>query len=307
MDAQVARFRADLEALTGGPPERLGLAVSGGPDSLALLLLAGAAYPGRVQAATVDHGLRLEGAAEAACVASLCAAMDVPHATLRAGMTAASNIQAAARECRYALLTSWLGEIGAAFLATAHHLDDQAETLVMRLARGAGLAGLSGIRAFNPPLVRPLLGWRREELAALVREAGIEPAEDPSNKDERFDRVRVRVHLAEAGWLPPGPLARSAAALAEAEEAMQWMAARLWEERIARRGDGFAFDPAGLPAELRRRLVLSILAAIGGGTPRGDEATRLLAALAAGATVTLAGVKCAGGPLWRFTPAPPRR
>src|ERR1044071_7669487 len=131
MEEQVARFRADLEALTGGPPERLGVAVSGGPDSLALLLLAHAAYPGRVHAATVDHGLRPESAAEAAFVAGLCGARDIPHATLRAEMQERSNIQAAARARRYALLTQWLGGIGAQFLATAHHLDDQAETLLM--------------------------------------------------------------------------------------------------------------------------------------------------------------------------------
>src|ERR1700712_1015430 len=158
MNEQAARFRADLEALTGGTPERLGLAVSGGPDSLALLLLAHAAYPGQVHAATVDHGLRPEGAAEAAFVAGICGALDIRHATLRAEMRETSNIQAAARARRYALLKAWIGEIGALFLATAHHLDDQAETLVMRLSRGSGLSGLSGIRAVNPPLVRPLLG-----------------------------------------------------------------------------------------------------------------------------------------------------
>src|SRR5580765_3765844 len=123
MERQIARFRADLEALTGGAPERLGLAVSGGPDSLALLLLANAAYPGRVHAATVDHGLRPEGAAEAAFVAGICGELAIPHATLRAEMRETSNIQAAARARRYALLGQWVAEIGAAFLATAHHLD----------------------------------------------------------------------------------------------------------------------------------------------------------------------------------------
>src|SRR5690349_12463072 len=104
MEEQVARFRADLEALTGGAPERLGVGVSGGPDSLALLLLAAAAWPGRVEAATVDHGLRAESAAEAAFVAGLCAQLGVPHRTLHAGMEATSNLQAAARARRYALL-----------------------------------------------------------------------------------------------------------------------------------------------------------------------------------------------------------
>ena len=307
MEEQVARFRADLEALTGGPPDRLGVAVSGGPDSLALLLLAGAAYPGRVHAATVDHGLRPEGAAEAAFVAGLCGQLGIPHATLCAGMRETSNVQAAARARRYALLAQWAGEIGAAFLATAHHLDDQAETLVMRLSRGAGLSGLSAIRAVNATIVRPLLGWRRQELAAIVRAAGIEPVADPSNADERFDRVRVRRRLAETDWLAPEPLARSAGALAEADAALEWMTERLWRERVEAVPDGFTLDPGGLPAELRRRLVLAILAAMGRPAPRGEAVTRLLVTLGAGGSATLAEVRCAGGALWRFTPAPPRR
>jgi tRNA(Ile)-lysidine synthase len=303
MEELAARFRADLEALTGAAPARLGLAVSGGPDSLALLLLAHAAYPGRVHAATVDHGLRAESAAEAAFVAGLCGELGVPHVTLAANMTDKVNVQAAARARRYALLGRWAGEVKAGCLLTAHHLDDQAETLVMRLLRGSGLAGLSGVRAVNPPLVRPLLGWRREELAAVVRAAGVDPVVDPSNQDERFDRARIRRRLAEAQWLDPAPLARSAAALAEAEDALEWAVERLWRERV----DGLTLDPAGLPAELRRRLVLRLLAAIGGPAPRGEEVGRLLATLDGGGTATLAGVKCVGGKRWRFAPAPPRR
>jgi tRNA(Ile)-lysidine synthase len=303
MEELAARFRADLEALTGAAPARLGVAVSGGPDSLALLLLAHAAYPGRVHAATVDHGLRAESAAEAAFVARLCGELDVPHATLAANMTDKVNVQAAARARRYALLGRWAGEVEAGCLLTAHHLDDQAETLVMRLLRGSGLSGLSGVRAVNPPVVRPLLGWRRDELAAVVRAAGLDPVADPSNQDERFDRARIRRRLAEAPWLDPAPLARSAAALAEAEDALEWSVERLWHERV----DGLTLDPAGLPAELRRRLVLRLLAAIGGPAPRGEEVGRLLVTLDRGGTATLAGVKCVGGKLWRFALAPPRR
>jgi tRNA(Ile)-lysidine synthase len=303
MEELAARFRADLEALTSAAPARLGLAVSGGPDSLALLLLAHAAYPGRVHAATVDHGLRAESAAEAAFVAGLCGELGVPHVTLAANMTDKVNVQAAARARRYALLGRWAGEVKAGCLVTAHHLDDQAETLVMRLLRGSGLAGLSGVRAVNPPLVRPLLGWRRDELAAVVRAARVDPVADPSNQDERFDRARIRRLLAEAQWLDPAPLARSAAALAEAEDALEWAVERLWRERV----DGLTLDPAGLPAELRRRLVLRLLATIGGPPPRGEEVGRLLATLDGGGTATLAGVKCVGGKRWRFAPAPPRR
>jgi tRNA(Ile)-lysidine synthase len=205
------------------------------------------------------------------------------------------------------MLERWIGEVGAPFLATAHHLDDQAETLVMRLSRGAGLSGLSAIRAANATVVRPLLGWRRQELAAIVRAARLDPVADPSNEDERFDRARVRRRLAETAWLAPEPLARSAGALAEANEAVEWMVERLWRERVEAAPDGFTLDPADLPVEIRRRLVLAVLAEMGRPAPRGEEVTRLLVTLGAGGTATLVEIKCAGGRSWRFTPAPPRR
>lgn len=307
MNESLARFRADLEKVAQALPERVGVAVSGGPDSLALLLLAADALPNRVLAATVDHGLRPESAAEAEFVASLCAGRGVPHAVLGADMTPGPNLHAVARARRYALLDGWALENRLDCVLTAHHLDDQAETLVMRLLRGAGVGGLAGIRARKEDgriaVLRPLLAWRRAELLDVVRIAGIEPVRDPSNLDERFDRARIRRHLADTDWLDPEPLARSAAALAEAEAALDWATERLFEERF----DGTAFDPTGIPAELRRRLVLGILRASGGPAPRGEQVTRLLAQLERGGTGTLAGVKCAGGTLWRFAPAPPRR
>ena len=132
-----ARFAADLAALWAGKG-KLGLAVSGGPDSLALLLLARAALPGRVEAATVDHGLRPESADEAVMVAAVCARLGVPHRTLAVDV-AQGNIQAQARAARYAALAVWMGEQGIEALATAHHADDQAETLLLRLNRGSGV------------------------------------------------------------------------------------------------------------------------------------------------------------------------
>jgi len=307
-----ARFRADLAALTGDAAGAFGVAVSGGPDSLALLLLAHAALPGRVHAATVDHGLRPESAAEAAMVAGLCAALGVPHATLAADAPIEGNLQSAARALRYRLLAAWAARSGLAFLLTAHHADDQAETLLMRLGRGAGLPGLSGIRAGTDiaglAIARPLLGWRREALAGIVRAAGLDPVADPSNDDDRFDRARLRKRIAEDGWIDPLPLARSAAALAEADAALDWAVDRLAGERVSPCADGFVLDPADIPAELRRRLVLRILALLGpADPPRGEALQRLLAALEGGATATLAGVKCAGGPVWRFAAEPPRR
>jgi len=309
--AGVDRFRADVEALTGPAPGLLGVAVSGGPDSLALLLLACAAFPGGVRAATVDHQLRPESAAEAAFVHDICARLAIPHATLAAGDAIAGNVQAGARALRYRLLAGWAAAEGTGWLLTAHHRDDQAETLLMRLQRGSGLAGLAGIRAateiFGLRVARPLLGWSRAELADLVAAAGLEAVQDPGNRDERYDRARLRRRLGEADWIDPAPLARSAQALAEAEAALEWSVERLIEERVEAAPGGLAFDPAGIPAELRRRALLRLLALlVPADPPRGDAVQRLLAALETGATATLAGVKCEGGPIWRLTPEPPR-
>lgn len=311
----VARFRADAESLTGAGPVTLGVAVSGGPDSLALLLLAHAAFPGGVQAATVDHHLRAESADEASYVADVCKTLNVPHVILDAKVAQdKASVQRAAREARYDVLAGWMKTEGIEWLATAHHVDDQAETLVMRLLRGSGVGGLAGVRRSgrvpggSAHLIRPLLGWRHGELAAIVEAAGVAPVADPSNLDERFDRPRIRRRLAEAKWIDPAALARSANALAEADAALEWAVGRLFEERTQKDAKGLSLDPTDLPTELRRRLLLRLLRALApSAAPRGEEVSRLIATLEAGGTTTLAGVKCSGGGCWRFVAAPPRR
>jgi tRNA(Ile)-lysidine synthase len=314
--AAVDRFRQNMADLSM-PPGPFGIAVSGGPDSIALLLLAAAAFPREVRAATIDHGLRDEAAAEAAFVAGVCRSIGVQHAILAASVDRShASLQQQARIARYATLAAWLADSGLDVLATAHHADDQAETLLMRLLRGSGVGGLAGIRACGPLpegapgqiVIRPLLGWRRDELAALVAGAGLTAVDDPSNRDPRFDRVRMRSRLAGTDWLDPTALARSAAALAESDAALEWSASRLADERIAAVANGFRLNPSGIPDELRRRLVLHILQQLGqGGLPRGEDVARLLDRLRAGGTATLAGVKCTGGESWSFAPAPPRR
>ena len=308
---QVELFRRDLRTLAGPAPEAFGVAVSGGPDSLALLLLAEGAFPGQVEAATVDHRLRPEAAAEAAFVHDLCARRGIAHATLT-GPAIQGNLQAGARALRYQLLAGWARERGLAFLLTAHHQDDQAETLLMRLQRGAGLAGLVGIRPRagieGIEVLRPLLGWRRAELAWIVADAGLTAVEDPSNRDDRFDRARLRKHLAEADWLDAPSLARSAGALLEAEAALDWTVEQMIAERTEAAANGLTFNASELPAELRRRALLRLLALLApADPPRGEAVQRLLAALEAGETATLAGVKCEGGAIWRLSPAPPHR
>jgi tRNA(Ile)-lysidine synthase len=264
------------------------------PDTALVSRLANdleAAFPGLVEAATVDHRLRPESAAEAAFVGEICAARGIAQATLT-GPAIGGNVQAGARALRYRLLADWARERSLAFILTAHQQDDQAETLLMRLQRGAGLAGLAGIRP-------------RAEIAAA---AGLNPVQDPSNSDERYDRARLRKRLAAADWLDAPALARSAAALAEAETALDWTVERLIAERVEAARDGLTFAAADLPAELRRRALLRLLALlIPADPPRGDAVQRLLGLLEAGETATLGGVKCEGGPVWRLAPAPPRR
>lgn len=300
-----ARFLSSLDALAVPEGAAIGIAVSGGPDSLALLLLAAGARPGRVRAATVDHGLRREARAEADAVASLCARIGVPHDIL--AVSVAGSVQAGARTARYRALGGWCAGHGLPWLATAHHADDQAETLLMRMGRGAGLAGLAGVRATRPlregvTLIRPLLGWRKAELEAIAADAGLSPALDPSNADPAYDRTAARALLAGTPWLEAERLAASAAHLADAEAALQWATDRAFAERVA----GDRLDPAGLPAEIVRRLVLRLFAGFGE-APRGPELARLIAALQAGRTATLGSVKATPGAHWTFTPAPPRR
>jgi tRNA(Ile)-lysidine synthase len=305
---QVQRFRTDLAGLVGSRPVRLGIAVSGGPDSLALLLLAKAAFGGAPRAATVDHGLRAEAAAEADFVHHLCERLGIGHDILRPDFPITGNLQSKAREARYFLLERWRQAYELEWVATAHHSDDQAETLLMRMNRGSGIAGLSGVRKVTGKIIRPLLGWRRAELEQIVATAGLEAVDDPSNVDERFDRARLRRHLRSADWIDPLAFSRSAAALAQGEEALEWMAGRLWSERAQVAQDSIRLAVADLPAELRRRLVRRALETIYPGREfRGGDLTGFIAALEAGGAATLAGVKGEGGNLWRLALAPPRR
>jgi tRNA(Ile)-lysidine synthase len=305
------RFTADLDALVA-PGAPIGVAVSGGPDSLALLLLASEARPSLVEAASVDHRLRAESAAEVAAVARLCAELGVPHTVLEVEVAPGASLQAQARTARYAALQSWAEARGLSALATAHHRDDQAETVAMRLARGAGVAGLAAIRPSRPlgpdvTLVRPLLGWSKAELADIVDSAGIAAADDPSNRDPRHDRSRIRAALAKAEWLDRAALAATAHHLREADEALDWATARLCGERISTEGEAVVLDPEGLPAELLRRLLVKGFARFGAPRPRGPDLARATEALRCGRPATLSGLRLAPGRHWRIERESPRR
>jgi len=314
----VERFARDLVALSA-PGQRLGMAVSGGPDSLALLLLAAAARPGQVEAASVDHALRSESRAETEMVADLCRQLRVTHTILTAvwAEQPATAVQERARGARYGLLAEWVSARALDGLVTAHHADDQAETLVMRLNRGSGVRGLAGMRAVTTvpgstiPLLRPLLGWRRAELEAMCAAAGLAPAADPSNADEQYERIRIRRALSEAGWLDPEAIGRSAAYLASADSAIDWATDQEWNRAVTVRDGHIAYRPSAAPAEIVRRIVARAVAALaheGSGEPlRGRDLAPVIAALEAAGTATLRGVQCSGGLEWRFSQAPPRR
>lgn len=316
---EIDRFRAGLSAIWADRIEdgaaRLGVAVSGGPDSLGLLLLAHAALPGRVEAATVDHGLRPESAGEAGEVARVCAGLSVPHATLAVNV-APGNVQAEARLARYEAMAGWAAERGLAALATAHHADDQAETLLMRLNRASGVAGLAGARGRGRVpgtdllLLRPVLDWRRAELGGVVEAAGLVAAQDPSNANDRFDRVRIRKALADADWLDVAALARSAAHIAEADAALDWMAALEWRSCVKKEPMGLKYRPQA-PRAVILRVVARIVQELDGEEARdkvrGGAIARLVDGLSDGQPASIGNLVArpnAGG--WSFAKAPTR-
>lgn len=295
---------------------RFGVALSGGPDSVALLLLAAAATPGQVEAATVDHRLRPEARAEALWCADLCAKLDIPHSILTVERAIEGNIQSGARAARYALLQEWRAARGLDWLLTAHHADDQAETLLMRLNRGAGVSGLAGVRARNGTVLRPLLGWRRAELQAILDQVCLVACDDPSNRNRSYDRVRMRQAIAASDWIDVTSLSHASHHLSDAEAALSWTARQLENKYVVRdaRDDGAAIllgaPLADLPRELARRLLARALAAADPAiAPRGDALDRLLENMVARQKAMIGDLLVTPetpAPRWRIRPAPPR-
>lgn len=307
--AFLERFSFALGDLGVGDDDRIMLAVSGGPDSLAMLLLAGEKTPGRIVAATVDHKLRPEAAVEAAFVGDVCQNIGVRHVTLIPSKPIGGNIQSSARAVRYALLEEAADEHECAFIATAHHGDDQLETMLMRLARGSGLDGLAAIRSRYGRIIRPLLGFSKSELEEICIDAGVEPVRDPSNENPDFDRVIMRQWLAQS----PNPFDiaranRTAHALSDAAESLAWVVKGLAEQRIAGENAQIQCDARNLPRDLKRRLLLQCLSGLDPDLmPRGDAIDRLLADLESSKTTTIGDILCQGGEVWKFSAAPPRR
>jgi tRNA(Ile)-lysidine synthase len=277
-------------------------------------MLAASIAPGCVLAATVDHGLRRASADEATTVAAFCAQRGIVHTTLTVELGSGTALQERARAARYAALGEWAETQGLPAIAAAHHADDQAETLLMRLNRGAGVRGLAAMRAVATvpgypglALLRPLLGWRRSELARIVADAGISPVDDPSNRDARFERARLRQDLAGTPWLDAAAIAASASHLAEADAVIDWAADRALDA-ASLDGKTVRWAPDQVPRAIALRVLERIVVRLGGGTPRGSAVARWHDLLAAGEVATLAGVRGDGRePVWQFGAAPAPR
>jgi tRNA(Ile)-lysidine synthase len=313
-EAEIAALFAPLAG------QRALLAVSGGPDSVALMRLAakwlaegGASTGAMFFVATVDHGLRAESRAEAEATARWAEALALPHQILIwQGAKPRSRIQERARAARYALLHGHARTLGAGYLLTAHHADDQAETILFRLMRGSGIAGLSGmlsmIKQDDVVLYRPLLNIPKKALVDYC-EASAQPyVRDPSNENFAFARTWLRALLPpldEAG-LDAAGWARLGRRAARAEQALAAMAAQASAklEKIPL-NDGFYSRVAALrdmPEEILRRVIGAEIAALGSGGPLRLErleslAQDLCAAMAAGAIWhrTLGGVNLSVG------------
>ncbi|ACL60334.1 tRNA lysidine(34) synthetase TilS [Methylobacterium nodulans] len=307
------------------------LAVSGGPDSTALMGGAARLPPlVPVMVATVDHGLRPEAAAEAEAVARLAGRLGLPHRILAwTGPKPRTRLQEAARAARYRLLLDLAREQGAAALLTAHTLDDQAETVLMRLCAGSGPAGLGGIEPVRHlgglALVRPFLDLPKARLVATCAAEGWPFVVDPGNADARFARGRLRrvmPHLAAEG-LTAARLARLAERLRRNEAALA-AAADAALDALARPGarpGGMMLDARGLavlPEAVALRVLARAIATVVGGNARPARLERLedvlfgrlLPAIAAGGRLrcTLGGalLHLSGGSL-SLSPEPPRR
>jgi tRNA(Ile)-lysidine synthase len=272
-DEEANALFSGLENLRG-----LVLAISGGSDSTALLVIAARwvkrlRRPPKLLACTIDHGLRAEAAAEAVAVKRLARRLGVAHRTLHwRGKKPKTGLQEAARIARYGLLAEAAKRAGCEHILTAHTLDDQAETVLFRLARGSGLTGLAGM-AYASPLaaggdasifvVRPLLDIPKTRLLATLKAAGIGHSEDPTNRDPRYARTRLRTlmpHLVREG-LDARSLARLAARMRRAEATIEFAAAAAraalapgrWPERGPIAFDAVRFHD--LPAEVALRVL----------------------------------------------------
>jgi tRNA(Ile)-lysidine synthase len=289
------------------------LAVSGGPDSMALMylvkrwLIAGSRMAPAVWVATVDHRLRPESAMEAAFVAHHAKELGFSHMTLVwEAAKPGPGLQARARKARYDLMATYCVSNGISAMITAHTEDDRAETLLMRLRRGSGLDGLAAISEVGSwngvAVIRPLLSLSKARLAAFLRAGAIPSIHDPSNADPAFERVRIRhaMRALRGAGLGAKALARSAARLARSRAALDTLTDEFLSEhlRVAPLGQGSLDRDAllNLPADLQLRVLARALALIAGKTeaPRMAKLEALIGnLLLEGARTVFAGCRIA--------------
>lgn len=302
-----------LGPFEGNP--HIAIACSGGPDSMALALLAdrwARGRGGRATALVVDHGLRPESRQEAATVCGWLAGAGIDAVTLvRQGPPPASDRQAAARRARYALMKAWCRNAGVLHLLLGHHREDQAETLLLRLARGSGVDGLAAmaplLEAADVRLLRPLLETPRARLAEFLEEEGRPYVRDPSNDDASFARVRMRkaIPALQDEGLSPSRLAATARRMGRARMALERSATQLLARAAVIYPEGYArLAPGPLcdaHEEVGLRALSRLLTCVGGSDygPRLERLERLYAWLrngrSAGSGRTLGGCRI----LWR--------
>ena len=243
-------------------PDRIGIAVSGGSDSLALLHAACAWGGAEIEAVTVDHGLRPEAQDEAAFVAAICEGLGICHTVQRwDGWDGRGNLQDHARKNRYSLIADWSRDRGLASVALGHTMDDQAETFLMRLARRSGVDGLGTMRStfdrYDTRFDRPFLREPREDLRAYLTDLGVSWVDDPSNEDDGFDRVKARRALSELG-IDAAVLFDVSLNLPAASDALGSVARTFALDHARAAWGDLIFDRARLnrlPPELHRRLL----------------------------------------------------
>ncbi|WP_187430026.1 tRNA(Ile)-lysidine synthase [Roseobacter fucihabitans] len=286
------------------PPRRLGIAVSGGSDSVALLHLLydfAQTYGTQLQVVSVDHGLRAEAAQESAFVATLCAGLGLPHETVHwTGWDRQGNLQNEARQARYRLIAAWARARDIETVALGHTLDDQAETVLMRLARGAGVDGLSAMSPRRTSggitWLRPLLDVSRLDLRNILKRRGVTWCDDPSNEDPHFDRVKVRQALAvlEPLGINAEALGQVAFNMSRARDALRWQAfltarsmAKIERGAVRMNWRGYVT----LPDEIARRLLVGAMGWISGSPypPRRKSVLGLIEALKQGVSATADG------------------
>lgn len=294
-----SRVCAALDRQAGDLPA-LGVAVSGGGDSTALMHMTAKWAAGRrVHVATVDHGLRPESVSEAQEVARNATKLGLRHDRLlwQRDISEGGNLMATAREGRMRLLSDWAKKNDLPAIALGHTADDQAETLLMRLTRGAGIDGLAGMAETRPShdilWLRPMLHVTRAELRRWLTNRGIGWIDDPSNENTDFERVRIR-HAMTALALDPQAIALSAANLGEARAALNHYMAQAAEQAIIRHGSLY-FLRAPLrdaPPEILRRLLIAGCRWITGADypPRRQTVLNALESIAVNNRATLDGV-----------------